>query len=201
VGLLDDMGINPSGAEIIFDKTLKFFPLSPSNGYSNVDASVDKCEALLVTPNFYLASGVAHSVYDTLFRLKSSLGLSSYRSIDLLSASSTSSAKTLKLFGFILPGEDTFEAITSNRFYDDHQGSHLTSTSLSPENPSALGWAARAPAVLYPNDRSNTGRGAITYEMSFRPFELLNAPNSVYSVLNITQSVYVSGTANFCSKN
>ncbi len=196
------VGIEGSGRDIIFQNTLNFFPLSPSSGYSNTNAVIDKCEALLLTPNFYLSSGVSHSVYDVLFRLKSSMGLSSYRSIDLLSATSTSSAKTLKLFGFILPGEDTFDAITSNRFYDDHQGSHLTSTSLSPQIPSALGWAVRAPSALYQNDGSNTGRGAITYEISFRPYDILNAPNSVYSVLNVTQSVYVyPGATDFCSKN
>ena len=196
------VGVEGSGRDIIFQNTLNFFPLSPLSGYSNTNAVVDKCEAVLVTPNFYLAPGVIHSVYDTLFRLKSSMGLSSYKSIDLLSAATTSSTKTLKLFGFILPGEDTFDAITSNRFYDDHQGSHLTSTSLSPEIPSALGWAVRAPSSLYQNDGTNAGRGAITYEISFRPYDILNAPNSVYSVLTVTQSVYVyAGAADFCSKN
>ncbi len=198
------VGLVNSGKEIIFNNYLNFFPLSPTSGYSNTNAVVDKCEALLLSPNFNLTSTL-NSLYDITFRLKSSFGLSTFKSIDVLTSSSSSNTeKTQKLFGFLLPTEGTFQAISSNRFYDDHQGSHLTSTSLSPEIPSALGWAVRAPAKAPVSEAAldDSSRGAVTYQIRFRPYDVLNAPSSVYSSLDITQSIYVySGAVDFCSKN
>lgn len=198
------VGLANSGKEIIFNNFLNFFPLSPTSGYSNTNSVIDKCEALLLSPNFYLTSKL-NSLYDITFKLKSVFGLSSFKSIDVLTSSITSNTeKTKKLFGFILPSEGTFQAIASNRYYDDHQGSHLTSTSLSPEIPSALGWAVRAPAKAPVSESAldDSSRGAVTYQISFRPYDVLNAPSSVYSSLDITQSIYVySGAVDFCSKN
>jgi hypothetical protein len=139
------------------------------------------------------------------FRLTSSFGLSSFHGIDVLSSSSsTSSQNGLKLFGFLLPGESTYQAERSLRFYNDHQAAHLASTSLTPANPSPLGWAVRAPAnsQILTNLEDANSTGKITYQISFRPFEVLNAPSSIYSSLKITQSIHVAyGASDFCSKN
>ena len=189
--------------DVIFSDNFYAMPLSSSSGYSNTNSNVDKCEALLLFPSFSLKTGLQQSIYDVNFRLKAAYGLSAFRGIDVLAAS-TNPQNGLKLFGFLLSGENTYQAITTGRFYKDHQGSHLASTSLTSINPSPLGWAVRAPASsqvsanLY--DTSSTGK--ISFDISYRPFEVLNAPSSIYSSYTFTQSIHVAyGAADFCSKN
>lgn len=191
--------------DVIFSDNFYAMPLSSSSGYSNTNSYVDKCEALLVVPSFSLNTGVQQSIYDVNFRLKAAYGLSAFHAIDVLTApSSASSQEGLKLFGFLLPGENTYQAIANGRFYNDHQGSHLASTSLTSINPSPLGWAVRAPASaqVSANTSDANSTGKITFDIRYRPFEVLNAPSAIYSSYTFTQSIHVAnGAADFCSKN
>jgi hypothetical protein len=190
-----DFGVNGNDPELNlnFDLSL-FFSSFQSPG------KLDPCEKIFVYPNVSLRSNVLATAYDIRFELEAVTGFTSLNDIDSLEENDPLFDNTqdeLKLWGFLLPGEAIQDLVGSSdkgRFYLPHQGSFLSLSlslpTLSNSNRPAMGWALRAP---------ESGEGTITFAFSARPFEFRYAEEH-RSYYEVTQSLKVDGTNNYCSQ-
>jgi hypothetical protein len=153
-GVLDVSTPASATPDVTFSDTLAPLPFPNDPGFANADVEVDRCEVLLLFPQFTVSGTSA--LYDITVELLATTGFTTLKfpgTENPVEESVNTAQAEAKVLGWLKPGESSGTLVnfisgdTSSRWYADAFGSTFTRKLGSSYFPSELGWLVRAPAT------------------------------------------------------